>query len=185
MTGVSLKLMHRSKLIFKKVFHTTSIESRATHAKIKMGGPIGTLTAILKFPDLCVSTIQTFLPCSKDTVVKEKHKCSLIKDDAENEKILTQSIRMLTLGFHLTNAKLNILLLLVYLKLRMLCRETHPFVQNFRKKCFNSLINSSVNARRQTDESSLLSILAETMKRLANCSNWCEMMDLSRHTMTE
>ena len=52
-------------------------------------------------------------------------------------------------------------LLLYYLHLGLECRKIHQFVQYAPKKCFNSSVQSVVNARRQGDENPNSSVVAE------------------------
>ena len=59
------------------------------------------------------------------------------------------------------------------------------FVQYTPKKSFNSFVQSAVNARRQGDENPNSSLVAETMKFLADSSYGYQIMDRSRHTVTK
>ena len=52
-------------------------------------------------------------------------------------------------------------------------------------KCFNKFVQSAVNARREGDENPNSSVVAETMKLLANSSYGYQIMDRSRHTVTK
>ena len=52
-------------------------------------------------------------------------------------------------------------------------------------KCFNNLVESAVNARREGGENSNSTVVAETMKLLANSSYGYQIMDRSRHRVTE
>ena len=61
----------------------------------------------------------------------------------------------------------------------------HQFVQYTRKKCFSSFVQSAVNARRQGDENPNSSVVAETMKLLANSSYGYQILDRSPHTVTK
>ena len=67
------------------------------------------------------------------------------------------------------------------------CTKNHLFVQHFPKKCFNSFVQSANDDRRQGDETPNSSVVAESMKLLANSfygsSN--QIMDRSRHTLTK
>ena len=51
--------------------------------------------------------------------------------------------------------------------------------------CFNKFVQSAVNARREGDENPNISVVAETMKLLANSSYGYQIMDRSRHTVTK
>ena len=76
-------------------------------------------------------------------------------------------------------------MLLFYLKLGLVCKKIHRFVQYTPRKCFNNFVQSAVDARRQGDENPNSSVLAETMKLLANSSYGYQIMDQSRHTVTK
>ena len=52
-------------------------------------------------------------------------------------------------------------------------------------KCFNKFVQSAVNARREGDENQNSSVVAATMKLLANSSYDYQTMDRSRHTVTK
>ena len=67
----------------------------------------------------------------------------------------------------------------------LVCTEIHRFVEYTPKKCFSSFVKSAVDARRQGDENPNSSVVAETMKPLANSSYGYQIMDRSRHTVTK
>ena len=52
-------------------------------------------------------------------------------------------------------------------------------------KCSNKFVQSAVNARREGDENSNSTVVAETVKLLANSSYGYEIVDSSRHTVTK
>ena len=52
-------------------------------------------------------------------------------------------------------------------------------------KCFNSFVQFAVNSQRQGDEDPNSSVVAETMKFLANSSYGCQIKDRSQHTVTK
>ena len=52
-------------------------------------------------------------------------------------------------------------------------------------KCFNSFVQSAVDARPKGDETPHSSVVAETMKLLANSSYGYQIMDRSQHTITK
>ena len=87
--------------------------------------------------------------------------------------------------FHLKNGTTITPLLLYYLHLGLECTKVHQFVQYTPKKCFSSFVQFAVNARRQEDENPNSSVVAETMKLLANSSYGYQTMDRSRHTVTK
>ena len=93
-----------------------------------------------------------------------------MKTYAEEEGIMFQPRKMLISSFTLQNGTLITPLLLLYLQLGLVVKKIHRFVEYTQKECFNSFVQSSVDARRQGDETPDSSVVAETMKLLANSS---------------
>ena len=108
-----------------------------------------------------------------------------MKEYAENEKIMTQPRKRLLSSFILTNGTIITPLLLFYFELRLVCKQIDGFVQYTPRKCFNIFLQSAVDARRKRDENPNSSVVAETMKLLANSSYGYQIMDRSRHTLTK
>ena len=108
-----------------------------------------------------------------------------MKQYAEKEKILVQLRRMLIRSFILTNGIIITPLLLFYLQLGLVCKKIQRFVQYTPRKCFDIFVQSAVDARRQRDENPNSSVVAETMKLLANSSYGYQIMDGSRQTVTK
>ena len=108
-----------------------------------------------------------------------------MKNYAEEERLLSQPREMLISSFTLQNRTLITPLLLFYVQLGLVCTKTHRFVEYTPKKRFNSFVQSAVDARRQNDENPNSSVVAETMKLLANSSYGYQIMDRSRHTVTK
>ena len=79
----------------------------------------------------------------------------------------------------------HLLLLCRYLQLGLVCTNIHRFVEHTPKKCFNSFVQSAVDARRKGDENPNSSIVAETRKLQANSSYGYQIMDRSRYTGTK
>ena len=92
---------------------------------------------------------------------------------------------MLLSRFVLTNGTIMTPLLLFFLKLGLVCKKIHRYVQYTPRKCFNNFVQSAVDARCQGDENPKSSVVAETMKLLANSSYGYHIMDRSRHTVTK
>ena len=67
----------------------------------------------------------------------------------------------------------------------LVCKEIQRFVEYNPKKCFNSFVQSAVDARRQDDENPNSSVVAKTMKILVNSSYGYQIMDRSRQTVTK
>ena len=75
---------------------------------------------------------------------------------------------MLIPSFTLQNGTVVTPLLLFDPQLGLVCTRLHRFVDYTPKKCFKSFVQSAVDARRQGDENPNSSVVAETMKVLAN-----------------
>ena len=67
--------------------------------------------------------------------------------------------------------------------MRLVCTKIHRFVEYTPKKCFDSFVQSAVDVRRQGDENPNSSVVAGTMKLLANSSYGYQIMDRSRQTV--
>ena len=108
-----------------------------------------------------------------------------MKNYAEEERLLSQPQKMLISSFTLQNGRLITPLLLFYLQLELVCTKIHRFVEYTPKKCFNSFLKSAVDARGQGDQNPNSSVVAETMKLLANSSYGYQIMDWSQHTVAK
>ena len=91
---------------------------------------------------------------------------------------------MLISSYKLNNGIVITPLLKFYLKLGLRCTKIHRFLEYIPQKCFNGFVQSVVDARREGDENSDSSVVAETMKLLGNSSYGYQIMDRSRHTET-
>ena len=108
-----------------------------------------------------------------------------MREFVEKENIMAQPRRMLISSFNLTIGTILNPLLLFYLKLGLVSIKIQRFVQYTPRRCFNNFVQSAVNARRQGDENPNSSVVAETMKLLANSSYGYQIMDRSRQTVTK
>ena len=139
----------------------------------------------IEVPEHLQSSFSNFPPVFKNTVVSREDIGPLMREYAEKENIMPQPTRMLISRFFLTNGTIITPLFLFYLKLGLVCKKIHWFVQYTPRKCFNNFIQSAVDARRQGDENPNSSVLAENMKLLANSSYGYQIMDRSRHIVTK
>ena len=64
-------------------------------------------------------------------------------------------------------------------------KKIYRFVEYIPVKGFNKFVQSAVDAREEKDENPNPSVVAETMKLLANSSYGYQIMDRSRHTVTK
>ena len=108
-----------------------------------------------------------------------------MKHYVEEEKLLSQPRKMLIPGFILQNGTHITPLLLFYLQLGLVVTKIHRFVEYTPKKCFNSFAQAAEEAKRKCDENPNSSVVAETMKLLANSSYGYQIMDRSLHTVTK
>ena len=108
-----------------------------------------------------------------------------MKEYTEKQEIMPQPRRMLISSFILTNASIISPLLLFYLKLGLVCKKIHRFVQYTPRNCFDNFVQSAVDSRRQGDKNPSSSVVAETMKLLANSSYGYQIKDRSQHTVTK
>ena len=67
----------------------------------------------------------------------------------------------------------------------MVCKKSHRFIQYIPKKCFNTFVQSAVNAGRPRDENVKSSVVTESMKLLAKSSFGYQIIDHSRHNVTK
>ena len=153
--------------------------------EIKKGRLFVFVQCDLKVPKHLKSYYANFPPIFKNSVVSKNDMGDLMKEHAEKEGIMSQQRRMLISSLRLKIGTVITPLLLYYLHLGLESTKSHQFVQYTTKKCFNSFVQSTVNARRQGDEKPNSSVVAETMKFLANNSYGYQIMDRSRHTVTK
>ena len=153
--------------------------------EIKKGKLFGYVQCDIEVPENLRSNFNNFPPIFKNTLVSKSDIGDLMKNYAEEERLLSQPRKMLISSFTLQNGTLITPLLLFYLQLGLVCTKIHRFVEYTPKKCFNSFVQSAVDARRQGDENPNSSVVAETMKLLANSSYGYQIMDRSRHTVTK
>ena len=92
---------------------------------------------------------------------------------------------MLISSYFLENGTLITPLLLFDLELGLVWTKIYGFVEYIPVKCFNNFVQSAVNARREGDENPNSSVVAETMKLLANSSYGYQIMDRSSHNVTK
>ena len=153
--------------------------------QIKSGNLFGYVQCDMMVPEEMRDFFANFPPIFKNTLVSRDDIGPLMKDYAEKEKLMPQPRKMLISSFTLENGTLITPILLFYLKLGLKCTKIYRFVQYTPRKCFNTFVQSAVNARREGDENPNSSVVAETMKLLANSSYGYQIMDRSRHTVTK
>ena len=160
-----------------------SLAAEQVLEEIKKGKLFGYVQCDIEVPENFRGNFANFPPIFKNILVSKSDIGDLMKIYAEEEKLLSQPRKMLIPSFTLQNGTLITPLLLFYLQLGLVCTKIHRFVEYTTKKCFNSFVQSAVDARRQGDENPNSSVVAETMKLLANSSYGYQIMDRSRHTV--
>ena len=153
--------------------------------EIKNGKLFGYVQCDNEVPENLRSNFNNFPPIFKNTLVSKNNIGDVMKNYAEEKRLMSQPRKMLISSFTLQNGTLITPLLLFYLQLGLVCTKIHGFAEYTPKKCFNSFVQSAVDARRQGDENPNSSVVAETMKLLANSSYGYQIIDRSRHTVTK
>ena len=146
------------------------------------GRLLGYVQCDIEVPEHLRDYFSNFPSIFRNTVVSRDDIGNLLKQYAEKKNILVQPRRMLISSFILTNGTIITPLLLFYLKLGLVCKKDHRFVHYTPRKCFDNFVQSAVDTRRQGDKVPNSSVVAETMKLLANSSYGYQIMDRSRHS---
>ena len=123
-----------------------------------------------------------FPPIFKNFNVSRADIGDYMRDYAVENNLLKQPQRMLISNFNLENGTISTPLLNFYIILGLKCTRIYRFVQYTPRKCFNTFVQSVVDARRGEDENTDSSVVAETMKLLGNSSYGYQIMDRSKHT---
>ena len=121
----------------------------------------------------------------KNTLVPGSDFGEFMTKYAEENKRLTQPRRMLLSCFHFINGTIITQFSYFYFGLGLECTQIHRFVQDTGLKCFNSFVQSAAIAWRGGDGNPHSSVVAETMKLLANSSYGYQMLDRSPHTLSK
>ena len=153
--------------------------------QIRSGKLFGYVQCDIEVPEELQKKFANFPPFFKNTNVGRHDIGLLMKDYAEKEALLCQPRKMLISSYFFENGTLITLLLLFYLELGLVCEKIYRFVEYIPAKCFNHFVQSAINARQERDENPNSSVVAETMKLLANSSYGCQIMDRDRHTVTK
>ena len=139
----------------------------------------------IEVPEILRSKFVNFHPIFENTLVSKSDIGDLMKNYAEKKRFLSQPRKKLISRFPLQNGTLITPLLLFYLQLSLVCTKIHRFVEYTPKNCFNSFVQSAVDTGGQGDENPNSSVVAELMKLLANSSYGDQILDRSRHIVTE
>ena len=179
-TTTNVELHIRENFLYRR-----SLTEQQLLEGIKKGSLFGYVQCDIEAPENLRVNFANIPPIFKNTLVSKNDIGDLMKTYAEEGGIMSQPRKMLISSFTLQNGTLITLLLLFYLHLGLVFTKIHHFVEYTPKKCFNSFLQSAVDARRKGDENPKSSVAAETMKLLANSSYGYQIMDRSRHTVTK
>ena len=153
--------------------------------QIRSGKLFGYVQCDIEVPEELKKKFAIFPPIFKNTKVGRHDFGFLIKDYAEKEGLLCQPQKMLISSCFLEYGSLLTPLLLFYLDLGLVWKKNDRFVEYISVKCFNKFVQSAVNARPEGDEKPNSSVVAETMKLLANSSYGYQIIDRSHHIVTK
>ena len=146
-TGVSVKSHLRENFPYKRLLSEEQLLQGIIEGRF-----FGYVQCDIEVPDHLQNFFSNFPPIFKNTVVSREDIGNLMREYAEKENIMAQPRRMLVSSFILTNGTIITPLLLFYLKLGLVSKKIHRFVQYSPRKRFNNFVQSAVDARRQGDE---------------------------------
>ena len=153
--------------------------------KLKSGKLFGYVQCDIEVPNKLKPQFANFHPLFKNTLIDRKDIGKLMKQYTEEEGLMSQPQKMLISSFKLQNGTLITLLLFFYLEMGLVCTKIYRFVEDTPENCFKKIVQSTVDARRQSDKNPSSSVVAETMKLLADSSYGYNIMDRSRQTVTK
>ena len=104
------------------------------------GRLFGYVQCYIEVPEHLRSYFSNFPPIFKNIVFCRKDIGTLMREYAEKENSMAQPRRMVISSFTLTDGTIITSLLLFYLKLGLVCKKIHRFVQYTPRKCFNNFV---------------------------------------------
>ena len=117
-----------------------SLAAEQLSDEIKTGKLFGNVQCDIEVTDNLRSKFDNFRPIFKKNSVCKNDIGDLMKNYAEEERILSQPRKMLRYNFTLQNGTLITLLLLFYLHLDLVCTKKHRFVEYTPKKCLKCFV---------------------------------------------
>ena len=153
--------------------------------KIKSGAKFGHSQCDIKVPEHLREKFANLPPICKNKNEGRHDIGPILQESSERKGLLSQTRRMLNSSFEMINGTVFTPLLLFYLDVGLVGRKHYRFLEYTLVKCFNNSVQSAVNARRQTDENPNSSVVAKTMKLIANSSYGLYIMDRTRNSITK
>ena len=180
------KTINTVKQHIREHFHyRRSVAAEQLLEEVKKGKLFGYVQCDIEVPESLRAKFANFPQMFNNNLVSKSNTGDLMVNYAEDERLLFHLREMLISKFILQNGSLITPLLLVYLKLGLVCTKIHRFVQYTPKKCFNRFVQAAVDASKKGDDNSNSSVVAETMRLLANNFYVYQILDKSRHTVTK
>ena len=184
--GICIRQQRVLKNILRESFpYKRPLRAESLLEQIRSGKCFGYVQCDIEVPEELKEKFANFPPIFKNTNVGRRDIGSLMQHYAEKQGLLCQPRKMLISSYFLENGTIITPLLLFYLDFGLLCKKIYRFVEYTPVKCFNNFVQSAVDARREGDENPNSSVVAETMKLLANSSYGYQFMDRSHHTVTK
>ena len=162
-----------------------SLSKNALIEKIKRGDLFGVVDCSLEVPEHLYPYFGDFPPIFKNCEVGRDDIGDHMKEFAERHKLLSKPRKMLISSFKLEREPIITPLLLFYLEKGVILRDVFWFLQYTPRRCFQSLVQNVVDARREGDRNKESTVVAEAMKLIGNSSYGYQIMDRSRHTTTK
>ena len=139
----------------------------------------------IQAPDGLTVNFANFLLIFKNTLVSKNDIGDLMKTYAEEEGIVSQPRKLFISSFTLQNGPLVTPLPLFLSESSLVGSRLHRFIEYTPRTCFNSFVQSTVDAGRQKVGNTFSNIVAETMKLLANSFYGYQILDRSRQRVTK
>ena len=137
-----------------------SLATEQLFEEIKEGKFFGYVQCDIELPGKLRSKFDNLPWTIQNTLVSKNYIWDLMKNYAGEERLLTQPRKMLRSSSISRNGTLITPLLLFHLQLGLVCTKIHFLVESTPKKCFNSSVQSAVDAIRQGDKNPNSSVVA-------------------------
>ena len=169
----------------KNFLFELSLEQESLLAKIRNEEMFGYVQCDLEVPTGWKYKFSNFSTIFKNYNVSRADIGDYMRDYAVENNLVKQPQRTLISSFNLENGTIFTPLLNFYIILGLKRIRIYRCVQNTPRNCFNTFLQSVVDARRGGDENPDSSVVAETMKLLGNSSYCYQIMDRSKHIGTK
>ena len=183
--GICIRRQRVSNRFERIISYKRPLREESLLEQIRRGKLFGYVQCDIEMPEDLKKKFANFPPIFKNTNVGRHDIGLLMENYAEKEGLLCQPQKMLFSSYFLESGTLITPLFPFYLDLGLVCKKVYRFVEYIPVKCFKNIVQSAVNARREGDENPNSSVVAETMKLLANSSYGYQILDRSRHTVTK